>query len=202
MWCCFQRWYSAVTSTISGSVATSKVIEACFIHSERCLSGNSSAKIAELTKSWWPISRTVRTNAVLDNGGLPLVASMTLLRRARSTPAVSHTVNWPPFASLWIDPHPTACGFMFLLLPVLQTIFKCASWIICLVAALAASRLTNLYLHSCGVPRISIFDIAPANLPIINPLLPGGRSSVCIMCCCGIEDEDDNDRKLEPLSNI
>jgi len=58
-------------------------------------------------------------------------------------PAVCYTVNWQPFTSILIYSNPTACRFLFMLLLVLRTIFKCASWVILLVAALTASRLTN-----------------------------------------------------------
>jgi len=47
--CCFKQWDAAITSTICASVASSKGIEACLIHSEGCCSGNSAANIPELT---------------------------------------------------------------------------------------------------------------------------------------------------------
>jgi len=178
------------------------VIKACFVHSRACLSGNSSAKILELTTSWCSISWTVRTNAFVDHGGFLLRAAMNSLRSSLRTPAARYTVNWQPIASIWIYSHPTACCFLFLLLPVLQTIFKCASWVIWLVAALAASRWTNLCLHSCCVPRISVFDVTPANRPVFYPLSPGGGGCVCMMCWCGKGEEDDNERKWEALRTI
>jgi len=129
------------------------VIKAYFVHSRWCLSGNSSAKIPELPISWCSISRTVRTYASVDQGGFPVQAAINLLRSSLRTPAVCFTVNWPPSASIWIYSHPIACCFSFLLIPVLRTIFKWAAWVKCLVAALAASRLTDLCLRSCCVPR-------------------------------------------------
>jgi len=176
------------------------VIKACFVHSWGRLWGNTSAKIPELTTSWCSISRTVRTNALVDHGGVPLRAAMNLLCRSLRTPAVGYTVNWLPFASIRIYSHRTTCCFLFLLLPVLRTIYKCASWVICLVATLAASQWTNLCLGSCCVPRISVFDVAPANLPVFDLLSPGGGGCVSIMCWCGIGEEDDNERKWEALS--
>jgi len=190
---------SAVTSTIYASVASSKVIKACLANSQGRISGNSSAKIPELTPSWCSISRPVRTNAFVDHGGFPLWAVMNLLRSSLRTPAVGYTVNWPPFASIRIYSYPTACCFLFLLLPVLRTMFKCAFRVICLVATLAASWWTNLCLHSCCVPRISVFDVAPANQPVFYPLSPGGGGCVIIMCWCGIGEADDNQRKWEAL---
>ena len=49
--CRFKHWDLAITSTICASVAFSKVIEASFVNSWGCFSGNSSAKILELTSS-------------------------------------------------------------------------------------------------------------------------------------------------------
>jgi len=200
--CCFQGWNSAVTSTIYASVASSKVINPCFVHSQGCLSGNSSAKIPELTTSWYLISRNELINAFVDHGGFPLPAAINSLCSSLRTPAVRYTGNWPPIASIWIHLHPTACCFLSFLLPVLRTIFKCPSWVICLVAALAASRWTNLCLCSCWVPRISLFDVAPANLPVFDPLSPGGGGCVSMMCWCGTGEEDNNERKWEALRTI
>jgi len=177
-------------------------MNACFVHSRGCLSGNSSAKLAELTTSWCSISRTVRTNAFVDHGGFPLRAVIYSLLSSLRTPTVRYTVNWPPIASIWIHSHPTTCCFLCSLLPVSWTIFKCASWVICLVAASAALRWTNLCLHSCCVPTISVLDVAPPNLLVFDPLSPGGGGSVSMMCWCGIGEEDHNERKWESLRTI
>jgi len=177
-------------------------MKACFIHLWGGLSGNSSAKIPELTTSWCSISLSVRKKAFLDHGGFPLRAAMNWLRRTLWTPAVRYTVYWPLSASIWIYSDPTACCFLFLLLPILRTIFKCASWVICLVAVLAASWWTNLCLRSFCVPIISVFDVAPANWPVFDPLSPGGGGWVSIMSWCRIEEEDDNERKWEALRTI
>jgi len=173
------------------------VIKACFVHSWGRLSGNWSAKIPELTTSWCSISQTVWTIAFVDHGGFPVRVAMNSLRSSLLTPSVGYKVNWPPFASIRIYSHPTACCFLFLLLPVLRTIITCASWVICLVATLAASRWTKLCQRSCFVPRFSVFDVAPANLPEFDPLSPGRGGCVSTMCWCGIEVEDDNERKWE-----
>jgi len=184
------------------SVAFSKVIKVCFVHSRGCLSGNSSTKIPELTTSRCSVSRIVRINAFVDNGGFPLQAVINSLRSSLRTPAVRYTVGWPPFASILIYSHPTACCFQFLLIPVLWTIFKWASWVICLVAALAALQWTNLCLRSCWMPRMSVFDVAPTNWPVFYPPSPGGGGCVSMMCWCGIREEDDNERKWEALRTI
>jgi len=144
----------------------------------------------------------VRTNAFVDHGGFPLRAAITSLRSSLRTTAVCYTVNWPTFASIWIYSHPTACCFLFFLLPVLRMILECASWVICSLAALAALRWTNLCLRSGCVPSISIFYVAPANRPVFDPLSPGGSSCVSMMCWCGIGEEDDNERKWEALRTI
>ena len=178
------------------------MINACFVHSQGCLSGNSSAKIPELTASWCLILRTVWTNAFVDHGGFLLWTAINSLCNSLQTPAVRYTVNWPPIAWIWIYSHPTACCFLFFLLPVLRTIFKCASWVICLVAALAASQWTNLCLRSWCVPRISVLDVAPANLPVFDLVSPGGGGCVSKMCWCGIGEEDDHERKWEALRTI
>jgi len=52
------------------------------------------------------------------------------------------------------------------------------------------------------VPSISVFDEAPANRPVIDPLPPGGGGCVSMMCWCGIGVEDDNERKWEALRTI
>jgi len=59
-----------------------------------------------------------------------------------------------------------------------------------------------MFLRSCCVPRIAIYDVAPANLPIFDPLSPGGGGCVSMMCWCGIGEEDDNERKWEALRTI
>jgi len=184
--CCFEQRNSAVTSTIYRSIASFKVIKACFVHSLGGFSANSSAKAPELTTSWCLISRTVRRNAIVDHGSVLLRAAIITLRSFLRTPAVRCTVNWPLCASIWIYPHPTACCFPMLLLPVWWMIFKCAFWVICVVSALAASRWTHLCLQSCCLPKISVFSVVLANRPVFNPLLTGGGGCLSMPCWCGI----------------
>jgi hypothetical protein len=63
-------------------------------------------------------------------------------------------------------------------------------------------RCTNLCLHSGCVPRMSIFVVASANMPLIDLHSPGRGGGVSMMCWCGIREEDDNERKWEVLRTI
>ena len=200
--CCFWQWNLAFISTIYASVDSSNVIKACFFHSRGCSLENSSGTIPGMTTSWCWICQTVGTNALVDQGGLPIKPAINLLCSSLRTLAAHYMVNQPPFASIWMYSHPAACCFWFLPLPVWRTIFKFASWVIWLVAALAASLWTNLGPGCCCVPRIEVFDVVPAKLPIFDALSPGGGDCVCMMWWCGLEDEDDNERKWEALRTI
>jgi len=86
--CCFKQWDVANTSTVYTSVAFSKVIKDCLVHSRGCFSGNSCARIAEFTTSWYWILRTVRTNAFVDHGGFMLRAAINWSCSSRHTPAL------------------------------------------------------------------------------------------------------------------
>jgi len=155
-----------------------------------------------MTTTWCSTSRTMQKNASVDHGGFSLQVAMNWSHSSLLTPTVHYTVSWRQFTSIWILSHPTACCFLFLLLPVLETIFKCASWVICLVAALTASRWTNWCLCSCCVPMIAVFDVAPANRLDIDPLSPCWGGCVSMICWCGIGEEDDNEKKWEALRTI
>jgi len=188
--------------TIYTSVASSKVIKACFFPSGGCLSGNSSPKIPVLTTSWCSNSRTVLTIAFLDHGGLPLQAVINKSLSYLHTPAVRYTVNWWLFTLICINSHPTACCFVFWQLPVLQAIFKCTSWVIFLVTTSATSRWTNWCPCTCCVPMTNQLDVVPANQLNFNPQSPGWGGCVSMICWCGIEEEDDNEMKWEVLWTI
>ena len=80
--------------------------------------------------------------------------------------------------------------------------FKCATSVMCSVAVLAASQWTNWCLRCCGAPASVTSDAAP-----INPLGSDPRSPCCgvfvdMICCCGIGEEDDNEKKWEVLRNM
>jgi len=77
-----------------------------------------------------------------------------------------------------------------------------ASWVVFLVDALAALRWTNWCLRSCCVPISNIFDEAPANQLDLDPLGPGWSGCVSMICWCGIDEEDDNEKKWEVLRII
>jgi len=103
---------------------------------------------------------------------------------------------------IWINSDQITCCIVFLLLPVLWMIFICASWVIFLVAALAASWWTNWCLHSCCVPVSDLFDRAPFDWLDSDPLLPGCGVRVAMIWWCGIGTEDHNEKKWEVLRNI
>jgi len=52
------------------------------------------------------------------------------------------------------------------------------------------------------VPRIAVFDVAPADRLVFDPLSHGGGGCVSMMCWCGIREEDDNERQWEALRTI
>jgi len=138
--CCIYILDSAITSTIYASVASSNVVKAWLVHSRGFLSLNSSAKISELTTSWCSISHTVRTNALVNHGGFPIRVAGNWSRSTLRTPAARYIISWRWSTSSRLYSHPMACCFLFLLFPVVQTIFNCASRVMFSVAAFTASR--------------------------------------------------------------
>ena len=132
----------------------------------------------------------------------PITGSINWSRSSRRTPAICYMVNWRLLTAVWRYSHPTACSFLFMLRPVLRTIFKCASLVLCLVAAPAALQWTNWCLRSCCVPISTIFDEAAANWPDLDPLGPGWGGCVSMICWCGIGEEDDNKKMWEALRII
>jgi len=192
----------AITFTRYASVASSKVIKACFVHWWGCLSGNWFAKIPDLTTSWCLMSQTVRINTIVDHGGFLLRVEMNWSRSSLRTSGECYMVNWRPFTSILIYSHPIACCFLFLLQQVLWTILKCASWVIYFVAALAASCWTRWCRHSCCVPRIPVFDVPPTSPLEFNLLSRGGDGCASLMCWCGIGAQDDKEKKWDILRTI
>jgi len=180
--CYFLQSNSAITSTLSASIACSKVIKASFVPSWRYLSGCSSAEISALKTSWCSISLTEWRNIIVDHGRFPIRAAMNVSYSSLCTPTVRYMVNWRPFTMVWRYSHPTVWCFLFMLLPVIWTISNCASWVIFLVAAVAASWCTNWSLRSCCVPMSDLFDKAPANWLHLDPLTPGWRGCVSMIC--------------------
>jgi len=80
--------------------------------------------------------------------------------------------------------------------------FKCAFWVIFLVAALAALLRTIWCLGSCCVHMSDILDVAHANWLDFDPLSPGCGGCVCIIWWCAIGEEVDNETKWEFLRTI
>jgi hypothetical protein len=138
----------------------------------------------------------------LIRGGFQLQTTTNWVCSSLRIPALRDVVNSPPLNLIGIYSHPTECIFLFVLFPVLWMISKDTFWITCLVAALAVSRRTNSCLHSCRVARIAVVDVEPANLPVFDPLSPGGGGCVTMSCWCGIGEEDDNEGKWEALRTI
>ena len=91
----------------------------------------------------------MRSNALVDPGGLQLPAGMNCSLSSFRTPAGRFIVSWPSSTLILIDSHLIACCFWCLLLSVLRTIFKSTSGLIFLVATIAASRWTNWLFGCC-----------------------------------------------------
>jgi len=178
------------------------VIEASLVNSEGCLSGISSVKIPRLTTSWYLISRTFPGHALVYHGGLPFWATIIWSYSSLRTPTIGYTFDWRPITLLSMYSHRTACCFLLLMFPVSWTIVKFASWVIFLVAALEALRWTNWWLRSCCLPMSDEFDIVPGNPFESHLLSPGWGGCVCMICWCGIDEEDDNGKKWEVLRTI
>ena len=193
--CCFEQCDSASTLTTYASVPSTMVIEVYFVHFRGFALWYLSMTIPELTVSRCSISQTVRTNALVNNGGFPLSVPINWLCSSLRTLSVHYTVIRWPFSMVWIYKHPTARCFIFLLLLVLWTIYKCASRVICMVAAVAASHWTNRYLLSCCVRLCDILDETAIILLDSYLVTPGWGVCVSMIAWCWIGDEDDNEKK-------
>jgi len=141
-------------------------------------------KIPELTTSWCSILWTVRTNALVDHGDLPLRDAMNWSRSSLHMPVVRYIRSWPSSTQIWIDSHPITCCILFFLLPVVRTYFKCASWGIFSVATIAESRWTHWCLRCCCVsPSGSMCEVPVVRLDSA-PIALGGSVSGAMACCC------------------
>jgi len=128
----------------------------------------------------------VPTNALVNHGDLLLREAINWSRSSLHTPAVRYIFSWPLFTQIWIDSHPIACCFRFLLLPVLRTCFQCASCVMFSVATIAASRWTNWCLRFCWVSPRGALREAPV-VPLDSaPITPWGSVSEAMPCCCRI----------------
>ena len=182
--CSCWKWDSAITSTIYESLASSTVFTACFLHWWGCLSRNWYAKIPELSTSWCTILQSIQANTLVDPGGFPLWPAINWSHSSLCTLAVHYIVSQPPATAIWSYLHPIACCFLFLLCPVLRTAFKCALWVILLVATIAASRWTKWYLRCCCISAGGALDEVPVVQLDSDAIELGWGVCVAMTCCC------------------
>ena len=191
-----------ITSTIYTSIASVKMIKACFVDSWGPLSQDYSTKVLVVTTSWCSNEWTVRTNASVNGGGFRLQGAINWSRSSQCTPAVQYIVSLVPSTLVWIHSHPKECCMLFLLLPVLRTIFKCASRVISAAAALAASWWTHWCPRCCGVWLGGALDAAPVIRLDSDPLAPCRGVCGVMICWSRKGEEDDDEKKWEVPKNI
>jgi len=181
-----------IAPTIYASVACSQVINFCYFHSWGHLLQDFPVKIPELSMSWCSICLTVLTNALVNHECSPLRAGMNCSGSSLRTPAAQYIVSWRPSTPIFIHSHPMACCFLFLGLPVLPTIFKCVSWVICESAILAALRWnTWCWCHCCVSPGGTLGE-APVVRIDSDPLAACRGVCGAMICCCGNGEEEDH----------
>jgi hypothetical protein len=134
--------------------------------------------------------KTLQTNALVDRGGFPLWAKMDWWRSSLRIPAVYYTVSWPSLTLIWMYSHPIGCCSIFLLLPVLRTVFKCASWVIILMTTLLALWWRKWWPRFCYVVESDILDVTPVDPPGSVPFLPGSGVCVAMICWYWIGEEN------------
>jgi len=156
----------------------------------------------EYRTSWCSISRTVWIKAIVDHGGVLFCATRNWSCSFLRIPAVHYSIKWRPYTMIWTYSHPIVCYFLFLLLPVLRTIYKCASWVMFSVATMAASQWTIWCLHWCCVPSSDALDEAPIVSLDSDLLSPVWGAGAAMNCWCGKEEEDGNQKKWEVQRNI
>jgi len=123
----------------------------------------------ELTESWCFISRTLRTNALVDHGDFPLRAAVNWPQSSLHTPAVHYIISRRPSTSAQINVYLITCCFIFLLLTVYRTTFKCAS----------RSYLQWLHLPRCGGP--TGVCVAPMAQWVVQWMTCLSFGSICIL---------------------
>ena len=156
-------------------------------------------KTPELTLSWTSFSWTASINVLVNYGGFPSWEVMNWLHTSQQTPTILCTVNRHPFTLIWKYLHSTACCCLFVLVSVLLTINKCASWVKWLVGTFAASRWKNSCQHSCCVQRILIIDAAPTYQLELDPPSNGSDGCVLTISRDWVENEGDDEMMLEAL---
>jgi len=172
------------------------------VHSRGPLLHISSSKTPELANLWCFSSWTVPMNALVDHGGFPIRAAINRSWSSPLTPAVHYIVSWQLTTWVWSYSHTLACCFLILQVAVLCTTFQCSSWVILLVAVLAALRWTNWCLHCCSGSVGGELDEVSVVWLDWDPLPPGWGVCGAMTCCCGKGEDDDNEKKWEVLRNI
>jgi len=71
-----------------------------------------------------------------------------------------------------------------------------------LLTCFGSSQWTNCCLRSSWVPRSDILDEAPVDRLASDPSPPGWGGCVSMIYWCGIDEEDDNEKKWKALRNI
>lgn len=145
---------------------------------------------------------TVQTDALVNRRGFPLCAKISYLHSSLQILTIRYTESWQLLTVRWIYSYPIPCCSLFLLLSVLQMIFKCTSLVIFTLAALAVSRLTNLWLCCCCVEVNDSLDEVPNAMLDWDTLWPCLGICIAMICCCRIGEKDDNQKQWEVLSNI
>ena len=162
-----------------------KGFEPCFIHSRRRLSRNSFAQIPELTTTSTLILWSVQKNALVHDWGFPLWAMANWLCSYLPTPAVHYIDSCVLSTSIWSYSHLAACYIFLLWRLVLYTIFACGSWVLCPVAAIAASWWTICCPRCCCVSPSCKLDVMPVLRLNSDPIGPGGGDYGATPWCWG-----------------
>jgi len=164
------------------------MVIACLVHSWGFISLNSSAEIPELTTSWCLIPQTAGTNALVNHGRYPLRAAMNWSRSSLRTPAAYYIISRQLSTSIRLYLHPIMYYFLFLLLPVLWTIFNRLSRVIIPVAAFAVSQWPKWCLQFRWVIAGGILDEVPVVLLDSVPISPCRGVCRAMICYCGSEE--------------
>jgi len=154
-------WNSANTSTISNTIVSSKVFIACLVHYRECLSRNLSAKVPELATSWYWMSRTVRTNTLVDHGSFLLTAGFQLSCSCLRSQPVPYSVSWSQCTLKSIDSHAIACSVIFVLHQIVVPILACEHLVTFVLAVLVVWWWTNWCLRCCCVSPHGGLDQSP-----------------------------------------
>jgi len=144
----------------------------------------------------------VRTNALVDDVGFPIQATVNWSCSSPCKAAVHYILIGWLSTSVSINSHTIGCCFLPLLYLILCTIVKWTSWVTFLVAALAVSLWTNWSLYCCCVSvAIALHEVPVVRLDL-DPVAPGWRLCRAIAYCGGKGKDDDNEMKWELMRNI